>query len=377
MADFDVAIVGLGAAGSATAWQLAKRGVSVVGLDRFTPPHAFGSSHGYGRIIREAYAEGPAYVPLVQRAFTLWDELEAASGTSLRIVTGGLTIGGPGSALVAGARESARRYRIPISEFDGRETTRRFPGLSVPVDFDAVWEPRAGVVFPERGVQAMLSQAARHGAELLYNTQVTGWRRDGAVIKVATAAQDISADRVLLSAGAWTSELSPPLGVPLTVERAVQFWFTPPAGSAAFGPDRLPVFVIETLSEGVLYGLPDHGRGVKVAHHHGGEVTSADSVRRTIADDERQAIRDVARAWLPALGGEIAEATVCLYTNTPDQHFLIDQHPADGAVLVASPCSGHGFKFAPATGELLADLLSDQPIRVDAAPFRAARFAKP
>ena len=377
MADFDVAIVGLGAAGSATAWQLARRGARVVGLDRFTPPHAFGSSHGYGRIIREAYAEGPAYVPLVQRAFTLWDELEAESGTSLRIVTGGLTIGGPGSALVAGARESARRYRIPISEFDGRETTRRFPGLSVPAGFEAVWEPRAGVVFPERGVQAMLSQATRHGAELLYDTQVTGWRRDGGVIKVATASRDISADRVLLSAGAWTSELAPPLDVPLTVERAVQFWFTPPAGSVAFGPDRLPVFVIETESEGVLYGLPDHGHGVKVAHHHGGEVTSADSVRRTIADDERQAIRDVARRWLPALGGEIAEATVCLYTNTPDQHFLIDRHPADEAVLVASPCSGHGFKFAPATGELLADLLLDQPIRVDAAPFRAARFAKP
>ena len=377
MADFDVAIVGLGAAGSATAWQLAKRGVRVVGLDRFTPPHAFGSSHGYGRIIREAYAEGPAYVPLVQRAFTLWDELEAATGTSLRIVTGGVTIGGPGSALVAGARESARRYRIPIAEFNGREATQRFPGLSVPADFDAVWEPRAGVVFPERGVQAMLSEAARHGAELLYETVVTGWRRDGAAIRIATAARDLSANRVLLSAGAWTSELAPPLGVPLTVERAVQFWFTPPAGSGAFGPDRLPVFVIETVGEGVLYGLPDHGHGVKVAHHHGGEVTSADTVRRTVGDSERQDIREVARRWLPDLGGEIAEATVCLYTNTPDQHFLIDRHPADGAVLVASPCSGHGFKFAPATGELLADLLLDQPIRVDAAPFRAARFAKP
>jgi len=376
MADFDVAIVGLGAAGSATAWQLAKRGARVVGLDRFTPPHAFGSSHGYGRIIREAYAEGPAYVPLVQRAFTLWDELEAASGTSLRIVTGGVTIGGHGSALVAGARDSARRYRIPVSEFDGREATRRFPGLSVPADFDAVWEPRAGVVFPERGVQAMLSEAARHGAELLYETLVTGWRRDGGVIRIATAARDISADRVLLSAGAWTSELAPPLGVPLIVERAVQFWFTPPAESTAFGPDRLPVFVIETVNEGVLYGLPDHGHGVKVAHHHGGEVTTADTVRRTVGDDERQAIRGVARRWLPALGGNIAEATVCLYTNTADQHFLIDRHPADRAVLVASACSGHGFKFAPATGELLADLLLDQPIRVDAAPFRAARFAK-
>jgi sarcosine oxidase len=377
MADFDVAIVGLGAAGSATAWQLAKRGVRVVGLDRFTPPHAFGSSHGYGRIIREAYAEGSAYVPLVQRAFALWDELEAASGTPLRIVTGGLTIGAPGSTLVAGARESARRYQIAVSELDGRETSRRFPALAVPDDYTTVWEPRAGVVFPERGIQAMLNEATRHGAELLFDTPVSGWRRDGAVIRVATVARDISADRVLLSAGAWTTELAPPLGIRFIVERAVQFWFSPPAGSGLFAPDRLPVFVIDTVTNGVGYGLPDHGHGVKVAFHHGGEVTTADAVRRTIGDDERQAIVDVARRWLPALGSEIAEASVCLYTNTPDQHFLIDRHPADGAVLVASACSGHGFKFAPATGELLADLLLDQPIRVDAAPFAASRFAKP
>ena len=377
MADFDVAIVGLGAAGSATAWQLANRGVRVAGLDRFTPPHALGSSHGYGRIIREAYAEGPSYVPLVQRAFALWDELEAISGVPLRIVTGGLTIGPRGSALVAGARESARRYQIPVSEWDGAETTRRFPGLAIPADYEAVWEPRGGVVFPERGVQAMLSDARRHGAQLFFDTTVTGWHRDGTVIRVATAAGDVSADRVLLSAGAWMSELAPPLRVALTVERAVQFWFTPPPGSTAFGPDRLPVFIIDTGTEGVVYGLPDHGHGVKVASHHGGEVTNADSVRRTIGDDERQAIAAVVRRWLPALGSEISEASVCLYTNTPDQHFLIDRHPADAAVLVASPCSGHGFKFAPATGELLADLLLDQPTRVDAAPFTAARLARP
>ena len=377
MADFDVAIVGLGAAGSATAWQLATRGVRVIGLDRFTPPHPFGSSHGYGRIIREAYAEGPAYVPLVQHAFTLWDELETLTSTRLRIVTGGLTIGAPGSALVAGARDSARRYHIPITEWDGAEATRRVPGLSIPAEYEAVWEPRAGVVFPERGVQAMLSEASRHGAQLLFDTTVTGWRRDGAVIRVATAARDISADRVLLSAGAWTSELSPPLAVPLTVERAIQFWFTPPSGSVTFGSDRFPVFVIDTVTDGVLYGLPDHGHGVKVAHHHGGEVTSAASVRRTVSNDERRAIMDVARRWLPALGSAISEASVCLYTNTPDQHFLIDRHPADAAVLIASPCSGHGFKFAPAMGELLADLLLDRPTRVDATPFHASRFGRP
>jgi sarcosine oxidase len=368
----DVAIIGLGAMGSAAAWQLARRGLRVIAFDRYAPPHSFGSTHGHSRIIREAYYEHPLYVPLVQRAYALWREIEADTGAVLLQVTGGVMIGAPGSAIVRGAAESARRHNLPSATWTASELRSRAPAFRVPDDFVALWEPRAGMLRPEAAIDAMLASARRRGAELLFDTPVTGWKPDRSSIVVATAAHDYRARRVIVAAGAWIGRLLPHTPLPVTVERAVQFWFDPGANPALHRADQLPIFIVEAAGQ-YFYGLPDQGHGVKLAEHHSGETTTADGVRRVVDDSEREAIRELARTWLPGLG-RLVDQSVCLYTNTPDSHFVIDRVPDHPAVILASPCSGHGFKFAPVIGEILADLATDRQPAFDLAPFALSRF---
>ncbi len=370
---FDAAVVGLGAMGSAAAWHLARRGLRVIGVDRYTPPHHFGSSHGHARIIREAYFEGPAYVPLVQRAYELWAALGHEAGKRLLEPCGGLTIGPAGGTLVPGALASARQHELVHEVWTASEVRARAPALRVPDGLSAVWEPRAGFVRAEPAITAMLAEARRHGAELVFNTAVTGWHRDGASIRVATAAQDYDVRRLVVTAGPWLGGVLPLLKLPLTVERAVQAWLRPSSTGARHDPAHLPVFVIEGLDGRLWYGLPDDGHGVKFARHHSGEVTTADTVTRFVDGEERSALRQEAAVWLPDLEDPI-DATVCLYTNTPDGHFVLDRDPADERVVFASACSGHGFKFAPAIGEILADMATGRTSAVDVSPFRAARF---
>jgi len=372
---FDVAIVGLGAMGSAAAWHLARRGLRVLGIDRHHPPHHFGSSHGLTRIIREAYYESPEYVPLVRRAYALWDELSAAAGTSLIQRVGGLMIGPPDSQVVQGASASARLHRIAAASWPADAIRDHVPALAPAPDMVGLWEPGAGVVFPERAIEFMLADARQRGATLLFDTIVTGWAVDRAGVRVATAVQDYRAARLVVAAGPWISSLLPDLGVQFTVERAVQHWFTP-ADPAICTPDRLPVFIMEYAPGRLLYGLPDLGDGVKTALHHGGEITTADAVRRTVSEDERTAMRGLVLQWAPGAAGRLHNSTVCLYTNTVDGHFLLDRHPSHPNVLLASACSGHGFKFAPAVGEVLADLATDREPRVDISTFRLARLLR-
>ena len=370
---YNVAILGLGAMGSAAAWHLARRGLRVVGLDRHSPPHSFGSTHGHSRIIREAYYEHPLYVPLVQRAYTLWHDLEHESGQALLHQTGGLMIGAPESALVRGADRSARQHQLPCALWSTSELRERVPALRVPDTFVGLWEPRAAMLRPEAAVDAMLASSRRHGAEIVCDTPVTGWQPDGSSVVLATSARDYRAARVIVTAGAWIGQLLPRTRLPVTVERAVQFWFDGGADPSIHRTERLPVFIVESVEGRYLYGLPDHGHGVKVAEHHGGEVTTAETVRRVVDDRERAAIQRLARAWLPGLG-PLTNQSVCLYANTPDGHFVIDRVPGRAAVVLASVCSGHGFKFAPAVGEILADLVMDRVPAFDLSPFRISRF---
>jgi sarcosine oxidase len=374
MSPFDVAIVGLGAMGSAAAWHLARQGVRVLGLDRYAPPHHLGSTHGHSRIIREAYFEHPLYVPFVRRAYDLWRTIVEDTGADLLLQTGGLMIGPQAGRLITGARESARLHALPCELWSGDELRQRVPAFDVGDDVSALWEPRAGLLRPERAITALLASARRRGAELVYDTTVTGWRRDGDGILLATPACDYRAARVVLAAGAWLSDLLAPIALPLVVERAVQVWVRPARSPELFAPDRLPVFLVEYAPERVFYGLPDEGHGVKVARHHDGESTTAETARRLVDEDERRSIHALAAEWLPNLRGPILDATVCLYTNTPDEHFVIDWHPRDDRVVIVSACSGHGFKFAPAIGEAVADLVSGVRPRADLAPFRATRF---
>ncbi len=372
---YDLAIVGLGAMGAAVAWRAAKRGVSVVGFDRYRPPHTLGSTHGRSRIIREAYYEHPQYVPIVQQAYGLWAELEAAARVRLFQACGGLMIGTPDSTLLSGARESAARHHLPVQEWTAAELRSRVPALTPGDGMIALFEPRAGVLNPELGVSAMLTRAAAHGAELRFDTAVTGWDTRAGGVAVVTGSDEVMARQVVFAAGGWLPSLVSDLEVSLTVERAVQYWF-PPAEDDRFTPAKLPIFLLETNDERWLYGLPDQGAGVKLAEHHHGEMATPDTLRRDVSPDERAAFRALAAPYVSGLASMPSDASVCFYTNTPDEHFVVDRHPRHSSVYVVSACSGHGFKFAPALGELVAHEVVERTTIPELAPFRLSRFKK-
>jgi sarcosine oxidase len=365
----DVAVIGLGAIGSAAALELSRRGLDTIGFDRFTPPHTLGSSHGDSRIIREAYFEHPVYVPMVQRAFELWRELQRATGTPLLRPTGGLMIGAPDSVLVTGALRSAQVHGLEHAVLSAHELRARFPALDPEPQMVGVWEPRAGVLSPEACVNAQLEQARRGGASLRLGEAVESWRPDRSHIQILTGQGGYRARQLVISAGAWVNSLLPGSPLPVQVERQVLHWFAPARDAAAFSPERCPIHLWQLEDGRFFYGFPDLGAGVKLAFHHGGEIAAVDAIRRDVTPDEVTAVRAVLRRLVPAADGGCLSSAVCLYTNTPDEHFWIDRHPAHGNVWVASPCSGHGFKFAPVVGEILADLVQHKRPRFDLALF--------
>jgi sarcosine oxidase len=364
---YDVIVVGLGAMGSATACHIARRGVRVLGLDRFSPPHAFGSSHGETRIIREAYFEHPVYVPMVQRAYELWRDLENESGTALLRETGGVMIGRPDSDLVKGARHSAELHGLRHEMLTAGEVRERFPALHPESDMVAVWEARAGVLFPDACISAHLAQAQRYGAELHYEEPMLRWEVDGDDIRVLTAQGDYRSRQLIVTAGAWISDLFPEL--PLCIERQVLFWFDSRSGSELFAPECCPVHLWQFDGRRFFYGFPDFGDGVKVAFHHGGDMTTVETMRRAVGDGDVQEIRSAMRRFLPAADGTLRMTAVCMYTNTPDEHFWIDRYPRNPQVLIASACSGHGFKFSSIIGEVLADLTQGKQPQFDLSLF--------
>jgi sarcosine oxidase len=366
----DVAIVGLGAMGSAAAFELARRGTDVIGFDRFTPPHTLGSSHGDTRIIREAYFEHSVYVPMVQRAFELWRRLEERSGAALLQQTGGLMIGEPGCTLVEGALRSARAHSLEHAVLSADDIRERFPVLHAQPEMVGVWEPHAGVLSPEACVAAQLEQARQCGATLRFDEPVQQWRADGDQVSVITAIGRYRARQLIISAGAWVNGLLPGMRLPFRIERQVLHWFEPSRDAAAFTAQRCPIHLWQFDGDRYVYGFPDMGAGVKLAFHHAGEITTVDDVHRDVAMAEVDAVRAAVRRFVPAADGRLRASVVCLYTNTPDEHFWIDRHPEHRNVLVASPCSGHGFKFAPVVGEILADLVERKQARFDLSLFR-------
>jgi sarcosine oxidase len=366
----DVAIVGLGAMGSAAAFELSRRGSDVIGFDRFTPPHTFGSSHGDTRIIREAYFEHSVYVPMVQRAFELWRQLEDRSGAALLQQTGGLMIGAPGCTLVEGALRSARVHGLEHAVLSVADIRGRFPVLHPQPEMIGVWEPRAGVLSPEACVAAQLEQARQCGATLRFDEPVDHWQAERDHVSVTTALGRYRARQLIISAGAWVHALLPGMRLPFHIERQVLHWFEPTHEADAFTPQRCPIHLWQFDGDHYFYGFPDMGAGVKLAFHHAGDITTVDGVRRDVAIDEVDAVRAAVRRFVPAADGRVRASVVCLYTNTPDEHFWIDRHPEHSNVLVASPCSGHGFKFAPVVGEILADLVEHKQARFDLSLFR-------
>lgn len=366
----DVIVVGLGAMGSAAASHLAGRGARVLGLDRFRPPHALGSSHGRSRIIRSAYFEHPSYVPLVLRAQTLWRELEQYAGRPLLVPTGGLMIGPPDGVLVAGALHSAREHGLPHQTLSAADLRARFPALRPDDSMVGVWEPEAGILLPEACVEAHLARARERGAALRFDAQVTAFAEDDHGVRVETREGIYRADQLLLTAGSWIGTLAPTLAPVFSVERQVLYWFAPSADHVHFSPARCPIHLWEWQHGAFFYGFPDLGDGVKLAVHHAGEAADPEQLRREVDAAELASMRALAERFVPAANGPLRATAVCMYTNTADEHFWIDRLPGQPRVLVASPCSGHGFKFASVIGELLADLLLGGSTRFDINLFR-------
>lgn len=374
---YDVVVVGLGGMGSAAAAHLADRGLRVLGLERFGPAHALGSSHGGSRIIRQSYFEGAAYVPLLRRAYELWAELEAESGADLMTLCGGLYLGRPTGRVVTGSLAAAREWDLPHELLTADRIRRRFPTLTPADDEVGVFEDAAGFVRPEASVSAHLTLAGRHGAELRFEEPVLSWTASSSGVSVTTAAGTYSADRLVLCPGAWAPHLLADLGVPMTVERQVMHWFQPSAGVEPFLPDRHPVWLREAPDGMQPYGFPaldGPDGGVKVAFFRRGVVCTPETIDRSVASEEIDYMAARLREIVPTLPGRFLTAAACMYTTTPDEHFVIAPHPGVDRVVVACGFSGHGFKFVPVVGEILADLVVDGSTNHPIGLFDPARF---
>lgn len=372
---FDVVVVGLGIYGSAVLDALAARGLRVLGVERFWPPHARGSSHGLTRIIRQAYFEDPAYVPLVLRAYALWDELAVAAGRPLRVRAGGLMIGTPGGPVVDGALASARAHALPHEVLDAGDVARRFPQLRLQPGEVAVFEPEAGVLAAEECQQALLARAVERGAAVAAGVRATGFEPRGGGLRVVTDAGPVETGRLVLTAGPWLGDWVPELAPSLRVERQVLCWF-PARDPERFAPGRLPVFIVDRGAAPALYGIPPLGQeGVKVALHHGGEDADPERGARPPGPEDVAEVSRLVRERLPELEPAPRATAACLYTNAPDGHFMVGPHPRDGRVWIVSCCSGHGFKFAPAVAEAVAAWLVEGsvPAVLDAPVFSLAR----
>lgn len=377
---FDAIVVGLGGMGSAAAYHLARRGARVLGLDRLPAPHDQGSSHGRSRIIRQAYFEGPIYVPLVQRAWSLWEELERESGRRLLEPTGGLMIGREGSSVVAGALVSARALGLPHELLSTEDLRGRYPQLAAPDGTVAVWEDRAGVLDPEACIEAHLAAARAAGAELHTDQAVVAVRNQASGdVVVETARARFAARRVIVAAGAWATKLEVTAGLPLAATRVLTHWFLPRGPLARFAPPALPILIWEHDDGVQVYCLPAlQGRelGVKIAFHNVQlSRCDPDTIDRAIAPEESDRMRRHVERFLPDLAGRYLGAKVCIYTMTPDHDFILGPHPADPRLLLAVGLSGHGFKFASAIGEALAELALDGTTSLDLATLSPARFA--
>ena len=361
MNSYDVIVLGTGGAGSAAAMHLARRGARVLGLDRFPGGHAFGSSHGETRIIRKAYFEHPDYVPLLHRAYELWRDLEASRGEQLYHEVGLVEIGPPDGIVVPGVLESNRQHHLHVEEISRGDFAKRSPGFVLPAGHEALFERQAGYLRVERCVLAHLAEAARCGAELRVGENVAEWRADSHGVSVRTDTDQYHAASLVITAGAWATTLLADLGIPLRVRRKHLHWYA--CQDVAYREDNgCPCFFYETPT-GFFYGFPERDeQGLKVANHSGGTVVTdplADD--KSIEPDDQRLVEEFVRSHLPGVSMQPRRHDVCYYTMSPDEHFLVDRHPAHEHVVFAAGLSGHGFKFTSVLGELMAQLALHEP----------------
>ncbi|HEX8914229.1 MAG TPA: N-methyl-L-tryptophan oxidase [Humisphaera sp.] len=376
---FDAIVVGVGAMGSAACFQLARRGLRVLGLEQFGVAHDRGSSHGRSRMIRTAYYEHPDYVPLLRRAYELWDELGAMSGEPLLYRTGGVYVGPPDGGLVAGSLASARLHGLPHEELSPTGLRDRFPQFRIPDTWRAVVEPAAGFLAPEAVVAAYARLARAAGAAIYEHEPVSGWAGDGgdsSDLVVRTSRGAYRTKRLVVCGGPWSGRLLADLGVPLVVTRQVLGWVTP-ADPTPFALGAFPVWAAENPDGTLQYGFPimPGERTLKVAWHGAGTPTDPDAVDRATSGADAATFLPQLPHLLPDAAGPVAEMKVCLYTNSPDHRFVIDRHPRDPRVTVACGFSGHGFKFASVVGEVLSELVTDGRSKHPVGFLGTGRFA--
>jgi sarcosine oxidase len=378
MERFDAIVVGLGAHGSATAAELARRGLRVLGLDRFGRGETMGSSGGRSRMIRIAHYETPSYVPLARASWERWRALEAESGIAILTATPGLYAGPSDHPVVAGSLAAARTGAVDHEILDAAGIRARWPVFTPSDDTVAVVDTEAGVIRADRAIEAHLVVAERLGARLRFGVRVVDWRpAPGGGFEVEAADGGVvGSDRLVLAAGPWATWFVPDLRLPLTVERQPVLWFEPTAGRTPtdLRLADLPIWLWATEG-GTFYGFPwDDELGLKVALHHGGAIVDPDTVARTVDAADEAVVRAFVRERMPAVDGPIRGSTVCLYANAPDDEFVVDVHPAAPGVAFVSACSGHGFKFAPVIGEILADLVTTGSTTWPIDAFRVGRF---
>jgi len=371
MERYDVVVVGVGGMGSATLCHLARRGKRVLGLERFDVPNELGSSHGITRIIRLAYFEHSAYVPLIRRAYELWRELESEAGEQLLHVTGAVE-GGP--RIFEGALRSCHEHDLPHETLDGREIRRRFPGYRLPPGLPLVYQPDGGFLLPERCIVAHAAEATARGAVIETNERVLEWSDGENGVRVRTDRRTVEAERIVFTAGAYSQEVArlPPGSV--TAQRQVLAWFQP-FEPDLFTPARFPVFNV-ALEEGHLYGFPEFGiAGFKVGFYDpSGERAEPDRISRATRPADESVLRPFAERYFPAGSGPTLALKACLFELSSDEHFLIDRHPESELAVFGAGFSGHGFKFCSVVGEILADLALDGETRHDIEFLRLARF---
>lgn len=370
---WDAIVVGCGVMGAAASYNLAKRGLRVLNVERFGVNNKSGSSHGRTRIIRLAYYEDQRYVPLLRRAYDGWRDVESKSGKKLLQVTGGLMIGREGGELVSGVLKSARAYGLPHEVLSSSEVEGRFGIFTLTGEYMGVYEKDAGILFAEESVRAFVGLGSEAGCEFRFSEEVRDWKSETEGIEVETSSGVQTAPKLVLCAGAWNGRLLRGL-VPLQCERQVPFWFA--SAGEDFAPPKMPVFIMEEDKGVFYYGIPDVGHGVKVARSHGGLVSEPDRVKRDVTDEDIRPVRDFVSRRLKRLDGTPLASTTCIYSNTPDTNFAVGLHPADPRVVVMSACSGHGFKFASVLGEVAADLATEGKTAHDISFLSPARFGK-
>ena len=369
---FDAIVVGVGGLGSAALYHLARRGRSVLGLERFDVPNELGSSHGITRIIRLAYYEDPSYVPLLRRSYELWRELEAAAGEQLLHITGSLDAGPPGGFVFEGSRRSCEEHGLEHEVIGAAELERRFPAYRLPAETLALFQPDGGFLLPERCIVAHVELAQALGAVVQAREHVLEWEPTEDGVRVTSDRGVYEADRLVLAAGAWLGELA---GLPVVAERQVLAWLQP-LQPGLFAPERFPVFNL-MVEDGRYYGFPVFGiPGFKFGrYHHLEEHGDPDALDREPRPEDEEVLRAFASRYFPQGAGPTLTLKACLFENTPDEHFLLGLHPEHDQVVVAGGGSGHGFKFASVIGEIAAGLALGEAPKLDIGLLRPQRFA--